>query len=121
MTLNIDKDCEHGVGHECDGEMYSYRTCRSVPTTCLCQAHLVEKIEAAVEKATENEYLIWSFEHDAWWKPRENGYTTDRRAAGAYSYKDALTIVLGANINFNDAQGDPDRMPNEAMVPLKTT
>lgn len=27
-------------------------------------------------------YLIWSYEHNAWWKPNRWGYTTNIKEAG---------------------------------------
>lgn len=38
-------------------------------------------------------YLIWSFEHQAWWRPNSNGYTTDLAQAGRYSQEEAGRIV----------------------------
>lgn len=54
-------------------------------------------------------WLIWSIEHNAWWKPNSVGYTVLRHEAGTYLYEDALRIVKGANIALHD-------VPNEAMV-----
>jgi hypothetical protein len=44
------------------------------------------------------EYLIWSMEHDAWWRPGEMGYTPVLREAGQYSETRARAIVQRANI-----------------------
>lgn len=60
-------------------------------------------------------YYIWSWEHDAWWAPRESGYTEEIKNAGAYSYENAMRIVSGANYVFNKGL---TLMPNEAMVPI---
>ena len=57
-------------------------------------------------------WIIWSIEHKAWWKPNWGGYTERRESAGRYSFGDALKIVKGANINEND-------IPNEAMVKIE--
>lgn len=38
-------------------------------------------------------YLIWSFEHDAWWAPDRRGYTEDIEKAGRYSKDEAGEIV----------------------------
>lgn len=54
-------------------------------------------------------FLIWSFDHNAWWKPDERGYTEDLIDAGLYSFQDAKRIVVGAN-EYSD-------VPKEAMVP----
>jgi len=42
------------------------------------------------------EYVVWSNEHSAWWRPQECGYTTMLEAAGRYSRDDALGICIGA-------------------------
>lgn len=39
------------------------------------------------------EYLIWSFEHKAWWGPNERGYVDDLGAAGRYTQSKAGHIV----------------------------
>jgi hypothetical protein len=39
-----------------------------------------------------NEYLIWSFEHDAWWAPDRRGYTRDIEQAGVYTAQEAGAI-----------------------------
>lgn len=57
----------------------------------------------------EKLYLIWSIEHNAWWKPAMNGYTQKRNEAGKYPFETASLIVKDANIALNDE-------PNEAMV-----
>lgn len=56
-------------------------------------------------------WLIWSFEHDAWWKANEIGYTRDLAEAGTYSFAKAIAIVGRAN------QYRGEKMPNEAMLP----
>lgn len=61
------------------------------------------------EGATTREWLIWSIEHSAWWKPNSNGYTEKREEAGRYSEKAAKDIVRRANIGLHD-------IPNEAMI-----
>lgn len=54
-------------------------------------------------------WLIWSIEHEAWWKPNENGYTPERISAGRYTFEDACRIVKNANIGLRN-------VPNEAMI-----
>lgn len=53
-------------------------------------------------------FLVWSFEHDAWWGPGKHGYTTNIHQAGRYSLKDAVEICASANLTGL----------NEAIVPL---
>ena len=57
------------------------------------------------------EWLIWSIEHNAWWRPDRRGYTPDRTSAGRYTMKEALEIVSSANRYVNY-----DSPPNEAMI-----
>ena len=47
----------------------------------------------------DEEYLIWSIEHTAWWRPDEWGYTTVLAEAGRYSLPRASEIVLKARGN----------------------
>ena len=53
-------------------------------------------------------YVIWSIEHDAWWRPAKWGYTTVLAEAGVYSEAEARQIVQRANI----------RSFNECMIPV---
>ena len=55
------------------------------------------------------QWRIWSIEHNGWWKPNGDGYTTEKEKAGKYSYEEAVDIVESANINGLDT-------PNEAMI-----
>jgi len=45
----------------------------------------------------EGEYVIWSFEHRAWWRPWRWGYTDYLVEAGRYSKEEAARIVVKAN------------------------
>ena len=48
-------------------------------------------------------YLIWSIEHNAWWRPSEHGYTKTLTEAGLYKKEKAIRIVKRANISsFNE-------------------
>lgn len=53
-------------------------------------------------------YLIWSHEHDAWWRPGGWGYTTNVDEAGRYSLIDASRIVLDANLITVNEQAIPE-------------
>lgn len=64
-------------------------------------------------------FLIWSWEHRAWWRENGHGYTPDVDDAGEYSYKEAIKICLGANFGFNRGSGGSLGMPNEGMVPVE--
>jgi len=71
-------------------------------------------------KKHSDQYLIWSHEHQAWWKPARHGYTSDLRSAGIYSKKDAREILLDANPRIIEVPGmDTRKQPhNEAAIPL---
>lgn len=43
------------------------------------------------------EWLIWSNEHEAWWRPNHRGYTCIIEEAGRYSKAEADSIVANAN------------------------
>jgi hypothetical protein len=43
------------------------------------------------------QYIIWSIEHDGWWAPNKRGYVEKLANAGLYSYEEAFEIVRGAN------------------------
>lgn len=60
--------------------------------------------------------LIWSIEHNAWWRANSHGYTRDLADAGVYLYSEALQILQGANIAMH--HGDRMHGPNEAIVPI---
>ena len=58
----------------------------------------------------ERDWLIWSYEHDAWWGTNNRGYTKDLESAGRYTKREAARICCSANL-----YGDK---VNEVMVPL---
>lgn len=58
----------------------------------------------------QNNWLIWSIEHEGWWKPGRRGYTQSREEAGRYTFEEASEIVASANILKQD-------VPNEAILP----
>jgi hypothetical protein len=43
-------------------------------------------------------WVVWSFEHNAWWRPHRWGYTADVHEAGRYTEFEAKVIELHANI-----------------------
>jgi hypothetical protein len=45
----------------------------------------------------ERDFLIWSYEHDAWWGPAKMGYTKDFERAGRYTKDEAARICEDAN------------------------
>lgn len=54
-------------------------------------------------------YLIWSFEHDGWWKENGHGYTQELSEAGTFYHDEALEIVESANKYCVEK-------PNEALL-----
>ena len=53
--------------------------------------------------STRPKFLIWSIEHDGWWRPGRCGYTIHLAEAGRYSREEAAAIVEDANIaSFNE-------------------
>jgi len=42
-------------------------------------------------------WLIWSHEHDAWWRAARWGYTRNWHEAGRYDILEAVEICLDAN------------------------
>jgi hypothetical protein len=45
----------------------------------------------------EPQFVIWSVEHQAWWRPGRRGYTVSLAHAGRYEFEDAHDIVWNAN------------------------
>lgn len=45
-------------------------------------------------------YLIWSNEHNAWWRGGSRGYTNHIGAAGRYAREEAIAICKSANYLF---------------------
>jgi len=79
----------------------------------------IARLGAAVEEETKEQqslagptllWLVWSFEHKAWWRDNYSGYTKDRKEAGRYSFDVARTIVKMANQHTGDS-------PEETMCP----
>jgi hypothetical protein len=44
----------------------------------------------------DRDYLVWSHEHGAWWRPDRVGYTVEFREAGLYTRDEALAICANA-------------------------
>lgn len=47
------------------------------------------------------EYVIWSHEHDQWWRPDSMGYTPNLHEAGRYTREEAYIPVLN-DIHHNE-------------------
>lgn len=50
------------------------------------------------------EYLVWSNEHRAWWRPSAAGYTVHMEAAGRYTRDDAI----GHSLARDDGKVPPE-------------
>lgn len=55
-------------------------------------------------------WLVWSYEHRAWWRSNRNGYCTEFWGAGCYSEDEAKKIERDANYHGER---------NEKAIPLK--
>lgn len=73
---------------------------------------------------TKTSWLIWSNEHNAWWRADGIGYTHRVDHAGRYGFSEALHICRRACL-FNDWTANKpleegmrmSQAPNEVMVP----
>jgi hypothetical protein len=76
----------------------------------------IAAIVAAYGNRTMNEirYLIWSEEHQAWWRANATGYTRSIYQAGRFTQAQAHDIVKSANA-FLDPSMDPPL--NEIAIP----
>ncbi len=62
--------------------------------------------------------LIWSKEHNSWWRPNSHGYTTDQSQAGLYTEEEAKAIVYDDALEmivrpFGDPSLEAERMMEE--------
>ncbi len=53
---------------------------------------------AAERLGIEQMYLIWSNEHQGFWRPSKHGYTADQSEAGRFDWKQACEILKQANV-----------------------
>lgn len=67
--------------------------------------------------ALPRQYLIWSEEHGAWWRPGKLGYTSSIKMAGRYNFERAMEIEANANQMLDIEAGQfnevaiPDPLP----------
>ena len=40
-------------------------------------------------------FVIWNWEHQAWWAPDQQGYTEQLAQAGRYTFDEAAEIIIG--------------------------
>lgn len=60
-------------------------------------------------------FLIWSNEHNAWWRPNSRGYTDFAKAAGVYSFEEAR----GISWQGRDGWHKDGEAPDELVVPIE--
>jgi hypothetical protein len=63
----------------------------------------------------DEQYLVWSNEHQAWWRPNSAGYSTDVRNAGRYSRAEAIEISGTARNGWRK----PERLPDELAINIQ--
>lgn len=62
------------------------------------------------------EFIIYSTEHQAWWKKNKFGYTSHIEMAGVFSYEEAIKICTDSNrLNILN---DHKLVVEEMMVPI---
>lgn len=74
-----------------------------------------------MEILKDTKWLIWSIEHDAWWRHNSQGYTNILSGAGVYSYEQAVKIVTRADFGLtcnNAGSNTHMNTPEEAMILL---
>jgi hypothetical protein len=62
------------------------------------------------EQSAGEPWVVWSYEHDAWWGADHSGYHTDLMLAGLYTAVEAQEIERNANRG---------RIRNEEAMPLR--
>lgn len=74
------------------------------------------------QQEKENDfYIIYSFEHNAYWKRNSFGYSRHLNQAGVYGYKEAKEICTNANMMEYATKIEKDVNSvsiNECMIPI---
>lgn len=65
--------------------------------------------------------LIWSTGRNMWWRENENGYTTDMREAGRYSFDAAMEICINAMPGMENEVLPELPVPEEAAEQFMVT
>lgn len=63
-----------------------------------------------IEEPPVRVYLVWSNEHDAWWRPNRCGYTGELWDAGRYTESDAAEICRKASYGWRGGSPPPEVM-----------
>lgn len=61
-------------------------------------------------------YLIWSNEHQAWWRPNSQGYTVHLEAAGRYDSGEAIEIASTGRDGWFEGEPPPEIAISESDV-----
>lgn len=69
-------------------EALKFDATKAVATDLPSMSHDTQK-RSDVTGAEVEDYLIWSIEHQAWWKPQDWGYTSNVNEAGRYTKEGA--------------------------------
>jgi hypothetical protein len=62
------------------------------------------------------DWLVFSHEHSAWWKPARQSYTDRTSQAGRYTEAEAREICERAAYRWHRGAGGPKALPPEVMV-----
>ncbi|MFP1683387.1 hypothetical protein ACLD0W_12815 [Alloalcanivorax sp. C16-1] len=81
---------------------------------------MVEAASARDRLAPQGEavnWLVWSNEHNAWWRPNARGYTLETTEAGRYTFDEARDICINARPR-SGAKSEAEKAgdPPEVMV-----
>jgi len=76
----------------------------------IIQPVLASRLGPVIEAISSPLWLVWSNEHEAWWKPKRCGYTLTIAEAGRYTLAAALSCCDTRSVR-------PDGVPNEITQP----
>lgn len=76
------------------------------PLPCTDPSNCVVCGDAAPTMAGDRRWLVWSHQHEAWWKPGSRGYTGDLDAAGRFTAREAADICVKASHAWMRGVGD---------------
>ena len=62
----------------------------------------IRQLASAPVAVPAESYLIWSNEHQAWWRPNSAGYTVHLLSAGRYSRQEAVAIARNARDGWRE-------------------
>lgn len=68
------------------------------------------------ERPMDKPWLIWSVEHNAWWRPARQGYTLKYDEAGRYEFAEAIEICKDAGFIRSKFTPLGIKVPAETMI-----